>query len=304
MLSLMFLLYLTAALGLITAGLHVAVRRRLSLIDYLTSGARAAAIVAASLILITMIGWNTLAAAPILGPDWLPAPSMAVHPYQFALPLVAGLVATAILMFPVTRPEGRPVADLSRRTVADFSRRWWLISSGVVVATVITATLIAGAASSPDENGNSTMYIVEHGSFSMGTSIYGWHYSWIGLALTALIVATTAITLVRIARPPLAIDREFDVAVRRSRTRNVFAIANATLLLHLSSIITSLWNASSILGVGSTDIGPLRFEPNFAALEGTLEVARLGVAVLAYWLLFRVLIGAITAQGHSTRMTD
>lgn len=322
--SLFFLIYGTAIIGLVLAIAYRAVRRHWALGDPLTPGARATSIIGASTVLLSVLIGITFSAGPLLGLPLIPLPQILMIQGGFALPLVAGLVAAIVMIFPTQRRSPRRETDfvrstrivpndghggsleaqLRRRTISDFSRRIWFILFGLIVLAIVITTLIAGFASSPDENGNSTMYLVSSGSSSLGTvagtSIYGWHYSWIGLSLTALIVVITLISVTRIARPPLGDDPALDAARRQTRIGNTIAVASAALLFHLGTILVSLEAAATILGVTPTDIGPVRAESAFAALAGPLNLARDGVNVIAYAVLFSTLFGAIAPRDEPT----
>jgi uncharacterized membrane protein len=162
--------------------------------------------------------------------------------YRFSWPLLIGVVALVLLAVPVRSRRGRGSAALAPRTPMSFARGWWIVAPMVVLGLVLLITVVAGAASQPDEmTGRYTMYVVETGGeSSMGTGIYGWFYSIPAMLVIAVLIVVVVIDLVLIARPAPVEDREEDARVRTIRTRNVLAAATAALLMHLGLVLGSL----------------------------------------------------------------
>lgn len=217
-------------------------------------------------------------------------------------PLVAGLIAVVVLMVPVVRRSGDGSAELHRRTLTSFGRRWWFLALAGVVVLIVLVTVWAGLASVPDDRGRYTMYWIDTGpgGGSMGSTIYGWYYSRPALVLVTLLVAATLVVVGLISRPPPAPDRENDVAVRRWRTRNVLAVATGAVLLHLARVVDSLAGTAGIHWGTQTDQGWFTGGTPFAALEGPLRVAADALEAGAWFLWFSVLLMAV-ARPRGTR---
>ncbi len=215
----------------------------------------------------------------------------------FTAPIVAGLVAVVVLMLPVARRSGGRTADLHRRTLTSFAKRSWILALGGTVVLMVVVALWAGSASVPDDQGRYTMYWIDLGSAgSMGSPMYGWHFSMPSLALAALLVAAALLAAGLISRPALALDRETDVAVRRWRTSNVMAITIGALLLHLARVANSLAGTASIYGQTQTDQGLFTTGTPFAGLEGPLRLAADILAAGGWFFWFSVLLIAVTAH--------
>ena len=139
-----------------------------------------------------------LAAYSLVGalPLWVDMPrelwSAAVGA-RYALPLVLGLVALVALG--AVRPHRAPStgASLAPRTWRTFLDARWLAALVIafVLVLVLVPTLAAGMASRPDENGEYTRYVVDVGSGTLGTGIYGWHHSALPLVLLVPLGAAT-----------------------------------------------------------------------------------------------------------------
>ncbi|MBA8817521.1 hypothetical protein FHX48_002626 [Microbacterium halimionae] len=217
---------------------------------------------------------------------------------RFIAPLITGIVGLVLLAFPVHRRLGDGSAELSRRTPLTFIRGWWLIPPTLVLALILTATLAAGAASERDEiTGDYTNYTVHlGGENSIGTSIYGWYFSVPALVLMALVLLVAAVDIVLISRPALQKDAVRDSAVRHTRTRNVLAAVTATFLMHLATILSSLYGTSSMRGMFSSSIGTVHTWTPFAALGPTLLGAAYVVGACGVALWASIALSAIPAR--------
>lgn len=207
---------------------------------------------------------------------------------RFAVPLVLGLLAVLALSTTGRRRGLATGASLTPRTWRSFVPGGWLGLHLTVLAVIAAITLAAGAASRPDEDGRYTQYVVDLGSGSAGTGIYGWHHSAAPLALLVLLSAGTWWSLARIARPPLAEDPAADGAERRQRSTDVMRVALGALLLHLETILASLRNTSMLTATMHGEDGFfLTTGTPFSALTGALGVLALlvGILGLALWTL-------------------
>ncbi|MCD2440776.1 hypothetical protein LQ757_00645 [Agromyces sp. SYSU K20354] len=216
--------------------------------------------------------------------------------YRFTFPLLLGVLTLVILAIPVRGRGGHGAAELAPRTPLSFGRRWWFISPLVVLTIILVTTVIAGFASQPDPEGRYSMYYVELGTGGMGASIYGWFYSVPCLILTAVVIGVTVTDLTLIARPALAEDMVRDVRERKTRTRNVLAVATGTLLLHLGLIFSSLAGTASARASFPVDGGSMTFWTSFAALQPVFTGASYAVAALGYALWATVLLSAIPTR--------
>lgn len=205
-------------------------------------------------------------------------------------PLVLGVVAAIVLLFPAPRaiPDGS--AALTRRTWLSFMRWPWILLGCLTLGLVLLSTVLAGRASVPDEDGRYTMYFVDAGPMQVGTMIYGWHYSIPNLALISLLLAVTAFGLWRIARPPLSATPDQDAKARRQRTLVLISVVTGALLLHLGGIWHFLSATASVRGSGSSPQGLIHTWSDFAALEQPLRIGARIVTFAGYTIWISVLL--------------
>jgi hypothetical protein len=227
------------------------------------------------------------------------APQAVVLEASYALPLAAGLIAIVALMLPVARRSASGTAALSRRTLSSFAEWWWFVALFAVVAAVLVVTVAAGMASSPDNQGRHRNYLVDFGTASAGTEIYGWYYSLPATVLHALLLLAALLAVRSIARPPLALEHTADGAVRRWRTRNVLAVTAGALLLHLAVVLRSLSGTASMSI--SAEEGFSSGTP-FAALEVPLQVAGMAADTVGWflWLVILLMAAFPPAKERST----
>ena len=205
---------------LVAAGIPVALwlfRSRRAIIP--GSTVRTFTVIGSGIALVVMLGYSFLTFWPFWATSFPIDIFMAVWDSRFTLPLVLGIIALALIAFPVRGSSAHGSAELSRRTPLSFARSWWFIASGVVILFAIALALAAGIASAPDDNGRYTMYFVHVGSMTAGTTIYGWFYSVPCLILLAVTIAVMATDLAVISRPALAIERTEVGQIRRCLRR-------------------------------------------------------------------------------------
>ena len=293
----LFLLqYGTALVGLLAA-LSVWFARRLSW-SALPSSAR----IWTSVGLVIALGISILFNVSSAFPWWVPPLDedgyLVLGLFRFIAPLLLCAIALLFLIPPARGVGPRGAAELAPRTLLTFSSRPWLASAVGVVTGVIIVTVLAGMASSPDEAGRYLVYSVEaSATTNASTTIYGWFYSGPCLIAIAVIVVLVLVELTVISRPPLAIDRDNDVATRTARVRNVLAVSTGGLLLHLGAVLQSLHGTSSLrLGMDAGAPGWAELGTSFAAIGPFLLVAGYVsvVAGLAMWWM--VLVSALTAR--------
>ncbi|WOF22802.1 hypothetical protein N8K70_15620 [Microbacterium betulae] len=212
----------------------------------------------------------------------------------FVTPLAAGIVGTLLLI--VLRPRTRGaggVAELSPRTIASFTRPAWWVALGAITAAIVVVTVLTGLASSPSAEGRYTDYTVDLGTASIGTTIYGWYYSAPSLVALVALGAVLIAGLSLIARPPLAVHRDEDIAVRRSLSRETVLAAVGALLLHLGEIFGSLAGAASIRGSFPAAGGSLEAGSPIAGFGPFFSVSAFVLASAGFALLFGLLLLAL-----------
>lgn len=196
---------------------------------------------------------------------------------RYALPLALGILVVLVLAVPARR-AGSPAASLTPRGWTSFLSPARLAVTAGVLVLVLAITLAAGLASTVDEEGHHTRYLVELGRSSMETTFYGWHDSSVPLLLLAALTVSAVGAWSAIARPPHPEDIAQDIAARRLRSANVARAATGAMLLHLSTVLASLHGtATASLTVHAESGEFFRSGPAFADLAPVLQ----GGAVLA-----------------------
>lgn len=206
---------------------------------------------------------------------------------RYALPLALGILVVLLLAFPARRASS-PAASLTPRSWTSFLSPARLAVTAGVLTLVLAITVAAGLASSVDEEGHHTRYVVELGRSAMEASIYGWHDSLVPLLLLAVLTVTTLGAWSAIARPPHPEDHVQDVAARRLRSANVARTATGAMLLHLSTVLNSLHGtATASLTVHAESGEFFRSGPAFAALAPVLQggAALAELLGLGLWVL-------------------
>lgn len=272
------------------------------------STARTTTAVGSAFALVVAIGYLLFGAEPF----WLNSTTIdalsTVLDLRFMFPLVLGIVVLVVLAFPARRQGTVGPAELSRRTPLSFARPWWLIVLGVLLLVALGLALAAGFASRPDDQGHYTMFRVELGTASAGTTIYGWFYSVPCLILLAVTVAVMAADLAVISRPALALDRNKDIAVRRVRALNVVRVGTGAVLMHLSAVLGSLAGTSSLYATfgqtGTSTLGEVSVGTSFAALTTSLQVGSWVAMVLGFAFWFSTLLSVIPTPLRTRRRAD
>ena len=261
--------------------------------------------ISAQTALLTAIAGGTPALAFILlraFGSWYPSAITLDLRFRATLPLLLGIVAILLLMIPSSSQRTRATAQISRRTVLSFLSPWWIAGAVVLVAIILALSIAAGVASRPDFEGHYTFYSITLGSMEMGTGIYGWYYSVPALfGLTALLV-TASIAWAVIPRTPWNDDLTHDAAVRRLRADNIGRVTCAALLVHLSTVLSSLGGTALLRGsTSTTELGPVATGTPFAAIGPALHTsAALTLALgLTLWILT-----ALTAVPVGSRRTS
>lgn len=221
---------------------------------------------------------------------------------RYLAPLVLGVAALILLIVPAPDPGPSGTAALAPRTLMTFTSRAWLATMLCVLTGIGAITLLAGLASSPDENGRYTIYAVRASSTSTAsTTIYGWWFSMPCLILIAFLALTTLIGLTVISRPALAVDAESDAAMRTARIRNILMVGTGGLLLHLSVVLQSLFATSSLrTGMTGGSAGWIEFGTSFAAIGPAFQVTSLMSFILGLGLWWSTLLSVVPSRMRQT----
>jgi uncharacterized membrane protein len=291
---LLLIQYGTALAGLLIAvTVWMAVRRTNS---PLPKPIRVRTVVGAAVVLAASVAYN----AWRVFPTWIPPLDgidgfLVLQLASFLIPLLLTIVMLLFLLAPVRPARAPGAAELVPRTLLSFSSRAGTAVSASVTLAVVLVSILAGMASTPDEYGRFLQYTVHaSGNTSGGTTIYGWWFSVPCLAAVAVIVALVVVQLVLISRPPLSTDRDDDISIRKARVRNVLAAATGGLLLHLGTVLMSLYGTSGMrLGLQAGEAGMVSLGTPFAAIGPALHVASYISAGLGFALWWAVLFFAL-----------
>lgn len=214
-----------------------------------------------------------------------------LHDWRFVLPLLLGIVALVVLLFPYRPRRGGGTAELHRRTPFSYAGRGALALLGILSVLSLGLALFAGFLSRPDDEGQYRMFWIELGEMRGGSDIYGWYFSVPALAVLAVLLVLVVMNLVLIARPPLTGDIEEDRASRRFRTRAVLSLSSAAVALHLTAVFAFL-AATSMMSV-TPDAIDASIGTSFAALTPVLWVASGLATVVGTGLCVDVLLSAL-----------
>lgn len=287
-------LVLAAVVALLTIGSAGVLRR----------GQRLVAALLPIVLILLLCAVDAFFAFPPRLPGFIDSETMLrlVRLQSYALPLVLGFVLVLGLAWPSRRPRASGVAELAPRGITRFIRPRWAIAPVVVLVCILTATLAAGAASVPDDNGDYTMYFFEVGRMSAGTTIYGWFYSVPCLVLVAAMLLATAAALTLVARPPLGVELDAEAARRRARSRNVLAAATGALLLHLGAVLGSLGNTAALGAVFQAgEHGAISVGTPFAAIGPALSVLGFAASALGLAMWWLIALWTIRLRPRASR---
>lgn len=228
--------------------------------------------------------------------------------WRFLLPLVLGMIALFVLLIPLRRRQGAGKAELERRTPFSFVGPGSVaMLIGLTVASIGVA-LFGGLLSGPDDVGNYTMFWIEIGSTSGGTTIYGWYYSIPALATLLAVLVLVAVNLVLISGPPFSGNAAADIAVRKLRVRASLWLASGAIAMHLSEVFVSLAATStSALKVSNGSvrgIEPIVMGTSFSAMTPVLWGAWAIATVVGMTVCVSVLLSIIPVRTAArSRMT-
>jgi hypothetical protein len=223
--------------------------------------------------------------------------------WQFAVPLLGGVIATVLQCVPASAGQRKGVAELAPRTPFSFATVPWLLGTGVLLGVAFVAALLGGLASRPDEDGAYTMWVQDVGLGTVGRLIYGWSFSAASLVLLLLLTVATIVGLTLIARPSIAEPAAEDLANRRSRTRTLLATTSGSALIHLGTVLiffACTANLSTGIPVGDALV-PVY--PPFAVLAPLFLGSGIGAIIVGFVLWFLLLIEQLTAASAKREST-
>lgn len=232
--------------------------------------------------------------------EWL---SFIPGQWQFAAPLLGGLIAAALQSLPAPTRPPRKAAELAPRTPFTFAPVRWLIGAGVLVAVAVLLAVLGGMASQPDEEGAYTMWMQDAGLGLVGRLVYGWAFSGPSLLLLLLLILATLLGLTFIARPPIWENTAGDLANRRSRSRTILATTCGAVLIHVGAVLVFLaYTANLSTGVPVGD-ALIPVYPPFAVLAPVFGGLGIGALIAGFALWLRLLIEQLAAA-TATRSRD
>lgn len=236
--------------------------------------------------------WPFLTSGHLPPFEWL---SIIPGDWQFAAPLLGGVIATALQCVPAPTGPRREVAELAPRTPFTFAPAPWLVGTGAMVAIAVLLAVTGGLASRPDEEGAYTMWVQDAGLGTVGRLIYGWAFSGPSLLLLFLLTVATVLGLTLIARPPIAEDTAGDLAARWSRSRTILVTACGAVVIHVGTVLIFFaYTASLSTGVPVGD-AVVPVYPPFAVLAPVLLGLGVGSIIVGFVLWFRLFIEQLTA---------
>ena len=216
-----------------------------------------------------------------------------VLPYSYGLPFllapacfaIGTMVTLAAVGVPAPARDAPREVDLVARSALRLGPRWSYVAPVAAALAAATFAVVAGATSSPTQDGHWRGFTVQFANGSSTSSPYpGWYYGIPLMIVTALLLAATCAALVRFSSAPLRgtpQDREFAILVRRRLTRFVLLAATGSILVYLGSALT-------VAGMAiSTSSGPNLPDPGDPALHV------LGVALFVVGMLFAVFGAAL-----------
>lgn len=221
--------------------------------------------------------------------------------WQFAAPLLGGVITSVLLSVPTPAPARRDGASLARRTPFTFVTLRWLITTAALIAVAVLLAVAGGLASQPDEDGRYTMWMQDSGLGDVGRLIYGWAFSGPSLMLLLLLAVTTLIGLMLIARPPLADSAEEDVAVRRLRSRTLIAATCGGVLIHVGAVLMFFAYTASLSAGIPVGEAVVPVYPPFAVLAPVFLGLGVAAIIVGFMLWFRLLIEQLTSASRAPK---
>lgn len=221
---------------------------------------------------------------------WFTGPMDAT--WRYAVPLAAAALAVAVYagLGPGTRSAktSREV-DLAPRSVWTFGSSWWFAGLFTLAVLLVSAVILAGLASSTDDEGRHTLLVLDVGNAQAATVFFGWAFGVPVLIGLAALLGLVFVALWLVARPAVSADpraRDLEIALRRNQARTVLTIASGATAFTLGAALLFLGRSSSLAASFSgPEGGRIELVTSFAAL-GTpfmilgLLLQGLGVALV------------------------
>jgi hypothetical protein len=212
--------------------------------------------------------------------------------WRYAVPLGAAGMAVAVCAGLGARTRSAKSSrevDLAPRSVRSFGSSWWFAGLVILAVLLISTVILAGLASSADDEGRHTLVVLDAGNVQAATVFFGWAFGVPVLIGLAALLGLVLIALWRVARPAVPADpraRDLEVALRRNQARTVLAIASGATAFTLGAALLFLGRSSSLAAsFPGPEGGRIELVTSFAAL-GTpfmilgLLLQSLGVALV------------------------
>ncbi|GAB3123570.1 hypothetical protein [Glaciibacter psychrotolerans] len=219
---------------------------------------------------------------------------------SFLIPLTLAIVCIgALACLSAAEPRGLAGAaghlDLTTRSLWSFGRRFAFASWILVAVLLLVTLLLAGLASSTDDDGRYSRLTITLGTMAAASTTFpGWYFGVPVFIGVALLTAVTGLALWAGARPSLAVDpaeRTLDVWLRRLHTRTVLTLGGGALTLTLAWMLISIGGAGTMAySAPAGNLGTITVGSPLAAVAVPLTVLGLilqgiGVALLLLPLL-------------------
>jgi len=221
--------------------------------------------------------------------------------WAFAVPLACAVIGVGVVFGIIathgTTPPDSPIVPSARRTWLSFSSAPTLVVAGVALLALVSTSVAAGVASSPDDEGRYvwlTIPIPNEGDIDpIRVPFYGWTYSLPVLVCLAVLVAVTWATLDRNAARPyvkpetVAAER----VARRTSARGTVRIMTAATLLALAAawrLIAGAGSISTLTVMGQNGDAPYDAVWRFAELAVAAGWCAPVLEVIAFTLLLLV----------------
>jgi hypothetical protein len=222
--------------------------------------------------------------------SWFAGPMDAT--WRYAIPLAAATLAVAVYAGLGTRTTSAKTSrevDLAPRSVWSFGSSWWFAGLFTLAGLLLSTVILAGLASSTDDEGRHTLIVLDIGNAQAATVFFGWAFGVPVLIGLAALLALVFGALWVVARPAVPADprvRDLEVAVRRNQARTVLAIASGATAFTLGAALLFIGRSSALAASFSgPEGGRIELVTSFAAL-GTpfmilgLVLQGLGVALV------------------------
>jgi hypothetical protein len=250
-------------------------------------------VIVAPFVVIEATGWvHTLLryTAPHLA-DLFSSDPTAVRWWWYAASPAAAAVCMAVVLGVFVRERVRPetpVIPVVRRGWVSFLSPQVAVVAIVALALFTITTLVAGAASRPDDNGWYSILEIPVGDGAGSSTFFGWAYGVPALvaiaALTALVWASLRADALRPFVRPETVAAETES--RRVTAALLARLFTATVLLTLGGAWLMIGGAgTSSVGFSMPGVGTYMFSAGYASFAPAFVVAGVGLQTVAVVLL-------------------